>query len=458
MSTNNRQEIEVASMHISAESARSSVDSPVYARSRARWLILIGLLSYLTLPAAVIAQTPFPQILNAVGPPACAASANMTAHLICVIGVSGNRLVAISERPTDIQFVNPAFTLDSIGFNERSTGPLNPLPLNVNGTVGSSSCAATADASADVVCAYNANGSLVGLRFSILANTQAILPQSFGIAIVGSASCVTGAARRSLGQPDNPPPAGMEGLAGETICAFRSSNNELMAVAFNPAVTPHIAQVEDLGVVASGDPSCVGAFDASNQVVCAFITSTGLKGIAFDPRPSTPFRSALQSLYAGTAFPNSPGCAAPNDGTGQVICAIVTAANTLSGFAFDPRTAYQSTLQSLDATAVTGTPSCSGFGDQTHRVICAVRSSADIASAIKFDPRGTPAFNSGLISLNTGTANDDLSCIFLDIHQLQANCGGVLSSQAEMFGVILHPPNPARLNGSIATLLLQKAL
>jgi hypothetical protein len=417
-------------------------------------LVLSTLATAQAMPPQLVNQdVPLPQVVNVVGVPACAASANMTAHMICVANVSNGQLTAISEAVSNIVIVNPTlFQLDATGFNNLTAGKQNPLPLGINGTVGNSSCSSTADASADVVCAYNSNGLLAGVRFSILANAPNILnilPKSFEMTpIVGNASCAIGAARNSLGVPQGPPPAGTEGLAGETICAFRSTNNELMAVAFNPA-TPNTVQMQDLGVVATGDPSCVGAVDATNQVICAFITASGLRGIAFDPR--TPFKTAVQSLYAGTSFPSNPGCTTPNDNSGQVICAIVSAANTLAGFAFDPRQTYQSTLQSLGTTTMVGTPSCSGFGDGTNRVICAVRSSANVVNTVKFDPRLHPGFSSGLARLNGTTASGDLSCIFLNIHQFQVNCAGVLSSHGELFGIVLAPP---ALNALIPVLLL----
>jgi hypothetical protein len=422
-----------------------------------------GLVSALVLCAPTSAQeVPFPQVVNVAGDPACAASANLTAHMICVVNTNGSELSAISEAVTDLEFVpNATFTLDATGFSPgNGTGPIsvgqqNPLPLGVNGTVGSSSCASTADSSADVVCAYNTGGTLKAVRFSILANAPNILLQSFGTtAIVGNASCAIGAARGTLGVkvngilvgPAGPFSAGTEGFPGETICAFRSTNNELMAVAFNPAA-PNAVQMQNLGVVATGDPSCVDTNDGTTHVICAFLTAGGLQGVAFDPRPAPLLLNPIhQSLYAGKTFTGNPGCTTPNDHIGQIICAIVSATHTLEGFAFDPRQSYQSTLQSLGTTPVTGTPGCSGFGDGTNRVICAVRSSTNTVDAVKFDPRGNPNFNSGLTNVGQTAAGDDLSCVFLNIHAIQTNCAGVLPSQGELFGIILHPLNPPGLN------------
>jgi hypothetical protein len=421
--------------------------------------IIIGLiLGMLRLTSTMSQQMPFPQILNVASGPACAASANGTGHMICVVSANG-ALTAISEAPSDIQAAIGTFTLDATG--PISTGTANPLPLTnngtaINGTVGSSSCASVADSTGDTVCAYNSGGNLYAVRFSIFGITQTVV-ENLGTPIVGNASCATGAMRF-----DNQiPPAGhgiqgpfaraQEGTLGQTICAFRSTNNELWSVAFNPAEPNITGSPQDLGVVAVGDPSCIDSGDGNANVnqgatpaICAFRTASNLQGIAFDPRSA--FRTPPQSLYVGTTFTGDPGCAIPNDASGQIICAISGPGDTLYGFAFNPRTpTNEPTLQSLDGAPVTGRPACAGLNDGTHRVICAVRSSANIVNTAKFDPRlavvgfSTGVFSTGLFSTGAASAGVDLSCIFLNVHPFQVNCGGVLPSQSELFGVILHP-------------------
>lgn len=434
-------------------------------RAALRDFAAVGLLlASLRLTPALSQEVPLPQIVNAVSGPACAASANMTGHMICVVRTTGGSLTAISEAATDIRFMNGTFTLDSHGFNNLTLGPKNPLPLNINGAVGGSGCASTADSSADVVCAYNSGGELEAVRFSILANTQTITGLDLGMPVIGNASCAIGAMRGDANIHNGaigPFMPAQEGDPGETICAFRSTNNELWGIAFNPAA-PAVIEKQDLGVVAIADPSCVDTGDGvanvnqgTTHVICAFLTANNLQGVAFDPRQAPlHLNPTHQNLYVGTVFTGNPGCTTPNDGSGQIVCAISGPGDTLYGFAFNPRSAAESPLQSLGGTAVTGAPACAGLGDGTNRVTCAVRSSTDIVYTVKFDPRTTPAaFSTGVFTTGITSAADDLSCIFLNIHAAQINCGGVLASQGELFGVILHPLiSPGSLSAAIFSL------
>jgi hypothetical protein len=411
-------------------------------------LVMTGLLSTLALSTPAAAQMIDVSVPTVIGSHAsCAASANATGHMICLMG-SGGKLLAASMLVGAGQFTN-AGGLDSTNqaLSPNTTGPNNPLTLTsggaaITGTVGNSNCSSTADATADVVCAFNAAGSLMGVRFSILANTQTTLVRNLGVAVVGNPSCAIGDARFALGSPGTPGVAASEGVNGETICAFRTTNNELMGVAFNPASGTE--QVQDLGIVATGDPSCAGNVDNTNDVICAFLTASGLAGVAFDPR-TAPQSLVHQSLYAGTSFAGNPGCATSNDLSGDVICTIRNSTNDLVGFAFAPRAATATPLQTLGSGAnqgasVTGTPSCAANSNNGNEVICAFVAAGSTVTSIAFDPRNptTPTFvGSSVMVIN------DVSCTFQNVNGGQVSCGGSLPSlSGEFFGVILGAPTP----------------
>ncbi|GEM_PF-6602057 len=397
-------------------------------------------------PAQVIDES-LPTVVSIGAPdPACASSANGSSHIICVFASGSGMLSAASVLVKAGAFASPA--LDTV--TVRSTGPNNPLSLGVTGTVGNSSCSSAADGSGDVVCAFNASGTMKGLRFNIFADPQpspTVVTLGTADSAAVNASCAIGAPRFTV----TAPAAGVagEGPAGDTICAFRGANNELMGVAFNPTVGASSVVLQDLQVVATADPSCanppdqVVAANDSNQVLCAFTNANGLDGIAFDPR--TAFRSGVQSLYSGTSFIGTPSCAAVMqfafqnntlmnvDTSGDALCAIMSSSGTLQGFAFNPRTSFQSALQSLSTTAVTGTPSCSGLQASATEVICTVNSATSnnkIVEFVEFDPRsGT---SSGL-SFSGVLAESNVSCTFQNANSDQLSCAGFLPSANEMF-------------------------
>jgi hypothetical protein len=428
--------------------------------------ILAGMLSATLHSTPALAQSvPLPGVLDIENDPACASSANGTGHIVCVVS-QNNQLSAVAVLAVAGGFGVPALDSNNIVAKPPTAGPNNPLSLGVSGTVGNSNCSSTADASGDIVCAYNSGSALMGVRFNIFNNVQPIT-QSLGMTVLGNASCAIGAARAQLlvGGKPQPPLVSTEGVDGETICAFRSTNNELWGIAFNPAATQQVPQSLDLGVAATGDPSCAGAVDGSDQVICAFMTANGLHGIAFDPRPATtlrpgtPIKSAIQSLYAGTLFQGNPGCAIPNDtpapaeNLGEVICAIRSGTtNTLLGFAFNPRNTTLLPLaapQLLGATTTTGNPSCAGVFDGTNEVICGFLSSTNIVNSVKFDPRRDV---SNMISIGLTSASN-LSCTFQNIIAYQISCAGVLPTGGQLSAIILSPLNPG-VKALIPTLFL----
>jgi hypothetical protein len=436
-----------------------------------------GLLSSLVFPALALAQSvslPLTADVNgfAEHAPACASSANGTGHIICVFVGSNLELAAASVLVDHGAFAVPALDSTSTNdVNQTSTGT-NNLPIgisvssnSVNTGIGNSSCASTADATGDVVCAINSNGSLVGVRFNIFANPQSevLYPvQNLGITVPlgANASCTIGAPRFSVGPAIGASVVG-EDAQGDTICAVTNTSGEAIAVAFNPATGQKVTQ--DLGVAASG-ASCVYAPDgtaANPQIVCALLDASGIQGIAFDPR--TQVKTAPQTISSSGS--GTLGCGAPNDTTGDLICVfrIIPTSNVtappggLEGFAFNPRSKALTTVKGIGAgTGVLfrGTPTCSGVQgaagtEVNNQVMCAINSNLNIVNTIIFDPRSTAtltAVSSG-ITASSGPTNgrsppnsSDLSCTFQNVNPGQVSCVGILPSQNDLFSLILGAP------------------
>src|SRR5581483_5113448 len=278
---------------------------------------------------------------------ACAASANGTGHLICVAGDSNNNLTAVSLLTVNAAF--PASPIDPITHN--------PLPLNAVGTLGPSSCASTADSSGEVVCAYTSTtgvtkGQLLGIRFNIFTGIIDNI-MNLGVSINGAASCTNGSPRFTV---TGPPPKELP--VGATICgARRADNNLLLGIAFNPA-TGYLISVSDTEV-ATADPSCTNANDASGQgVICVYDNGGSLRSIAFNTNLDTSpfgFASSEEMVYPGTVFAANdvPSCSAPNDKSGDVFCGMADNGSFL-GFAVNPVANSRSTLQMISPSGANG--------------------------------------------------------------------------------------------------------
>lgn len=372
---------------------------------------------------------------------ACAASANGTAHLICVSGDSNNNLSAVSLLTQKAGF--PASPLDPVTHN--------PLPLGAVGTLGISSCASTADTSGDVVCAYTSTsgatkGQLLGIRFNIFSGTVDPI-MNLGVSINGAASCTNASPRFTV----TGPPA-HELPIGATICgARRAGNNLLLGIAFNPA-TKFLISIS-ANEFATTDPSCTNANDGSTHgVTCVYNNSGSMRSIAFNTNlDATPFGFASneQNIYPGTVFAanDSPSCSAPNDGSGDVLCAVVDNGSFLA-FAVNPITNFRSMLQTVSLSSAfgqdIGAPSCSGIGDNSFEIICSVTEQITFSGipaflvpfGLKFDPRsGVIANNDVEAGVGPNTFNS-VSCTFENVNPAQIACG-VLSGT--VFGQIFNP-------------------
>jgi hypothetical protein len=408
------------------------------------------------------------------GNPACAASASGALHIICVVSSGpNNELFAATQAETagsTTTLQNPAVSWTD---------------LHVTGTVGSSSCSSAADGTADVVCAYNNNGTLYGIRFNVVNTPLAtpanqFPPQNLGITVTpgANASCAIGDARFALiannGQHGNPT---SEGLPGQTICAVRSSNNELMGVAFNPDAAT-AKEVVDLGFEAIGDPSCtypnIAALTAPSSapplpITCVANSSSGLMEVTFDPRVTTNTATPY-SLLSGTTFINSPGCTSPTDTSvdksGDIICAMTTSSNTLEGFSFVPGTSPNaSTPTSIPpssvtsffpgtGTTVTGSPSCAGFGANgdadSGSVVCTTTlKNSNTIQSIAFNKTGTvvgPGLQnatspSQIVGSTTGqTTGSNPSCTWQNRNPDAVSCGGITTNKDILFVIPDAPP------------------
>jgi hypothetical protein len=400
--------------------------------------------------------------------PACAASASGAGQIICVVSGTTGELFAVwqNEHPS------PTVTTPATLANTAITY----LDLGVTGTVGSSSCSSTADGTGDTVCAFNSSGVLHGIRFNVgsaATNTPQSAPvtQPLGISsVTGNASCAIGAARFTTDLMGLDP--AKEQLADDTICAVRSTNGELMAVAFNPNVKGNLTAAIDLGFEATSDPSCTNPniifnpntpnnTNPSNLVTCVANLGNALKEATFDPRPQNGNTIAsspsVQTFYSGTSFVGSPGCSAPSDLTGDVICAVSNPSNNLVGFAFNPQlpstppvpSSSPLLLSTSGSIPVIGNPSCAGFGvgpdfgtnpptvsndANSKQVLCAVRvASTNLIYGVEFDPRQSPVKDSGLISTsgsqiypanpaNPSSYANDPSCTFQNINSDTVSC------------------------------------
>ena len=368
----------------------------------------------------------------AVGAPACASSANGTGHMICVIRDGNNNLYAVSALARPGQFA--AVPLDP--------PTRNPLALGVQGVVGQGNCAATADVTSDIVCAYVATsgaaaGALMGIRVSIKTG-KIYGPQNLGFAQLGvlsDISCTNGNQRFSVVIAPNQTIAS-EGPAGATICGFQLGvAPEALVVAFNP-VTGYL-QTQELGGSTS-PPSCANANDGTNQIICVANDDGTLYSVAVDPRTSPQYRSVAQTPFPNVRFGinESAACDSPNDGSGELLCAIIDS-DTLEGFATNPREGTGSSMTTLvtnvdNISFPVGTPSCAGFGNNTHEIICGFQLFLDVVpgffppftltDAIRFNPStGTSSeIDQGGVENASGA-----SCTFQNRNPAQISCGVV---------------------------------
>jgi hypothetical protein len=299
----------------------------------------------------------------------CAPSNNGTGHMVC-IQLNGTSATGVAWVPGGFPGASPT----TPGFEAAGTID-TPLPLGVpasTGTLGldQASCVPANDGRGNVICVVAAE--------NVVTQTNGGTPGSFlyGIAF-------------------NPVPP--------------TSNSGWVLLGTGPRAN-------------TWDLSCAATAFQNDQAICTFFVGDQLEGVAFSPGTAAtgPSTTGLVPLPYGSGFfdPNTffvgpPSCTIGNQGGtatsanhgGTVaICAVVQNGN-LVGFAFDPRTGYTSSPQTLIAGPFTSGPSCatppnnsvSGNTGTSPQVICAIVGGGTI-QAVAFDPVGgtQSSFNYGL--------------------------------------------------------------
>jgi hypothetical protein len=178
----------------------------------------------------------------------------------------------------------------------------------------------------------------------------------------------------------------------------------LYGIAFNPQ-TGFTTGYQALGGIIEDNPSCAAPIDGTGQVICAVKgPDSALYGIAFNPR--TGFKTGY--LYLGGTIEDSPSCASPNNTGvgGQVICGVKARDSALYGIQFDPRTGFATGYQYLGGT-LQDRPSCAVGNSGSNVTVCAVKGTDNALYGIGFSP--VSGFTTGYIALG-GTIEDNFSC------------------------------------------------
>jgi hypothetical protein len=396
--------------------------------------------------------------------PACAASASGAGQTICVVGDGNNELLAVwqTEKTNGGVLENTAITYFGLG---------------VSGTVGNSSCSSVDDATGDTVCAYQNGTTLFGIRFNVGngPNTTSPTiwnnPKTLLSSVTGNASCTIGNPRFRQQLADNAQARAGEPHDDDTICAVRTSNNELTGIAFNPATNMAPVTVA-FGASSTVDPNCtnpkISGGNQPNLVTCVANNNGALRGVTFDPRTSgsttTPYAISVISGGSTQTVIGIPGCSGPMDGTGDVLCAVSNSADALYGVRFTPPAAgaqvssVQPYVQLLGGVS-TGDASCAGLGtllsttDQnSHQIVCAVRGTTDLYFGFEFDPKAGSFSNFTASNARTNYPSSpnsfasDPSCTFQNVNTDTVSCSGAgtvntgTPTPAELFVIPAIPP------------------
>ena len=211
------------------------------------------------------------------------------------------------------------------------------------------------------------------------------------------------------------------------------ANGQLFGIAFDSRtgfVSGGGLQPLNLGANFTSNPSCTSV--GGGVAICAIRQGGGLLGFAFGLN-GTSIQTLNAQQLGGTSFAGSPSCVTPQDGSGQVICGILTGGspNTLVGFAFDPRNGFFRGFQNLLTAPMgnfglfwpfVGNPGCAASNDPVApgSVTCAVVTSISTVFATKFNPRGgTQGFKTITTVNNVSRIS---SCITLAMDPNQITC------------------------------------
>lgn len=220
------------------------------------------------------------------------------------------------------------------------------------------SCATPSDGTSDLICAYiDTTHALWGLAYSVSTGSQPIATQFLGGYVLGNPSCTSG---------------NDETQTGQVICAAKGGDGNLYAARFNPLTNFYSGWEGIPNLTLGSDPSCASPGDGTSQVVCGVKgLDDGLYAVRLDGESyQTPYLS-----LGGFVFGN-PSCAA-NDQNGQVTCGVigggVNGSHALYATRFNPATGFSTGYENLGGIVLAGTnPSCVSANDGTGQIICAV--------------------------------------------------------------------------------------
>lgn len=306
----------------------------------------------------------------------CAADFNGTGHMVCL--ELGN------ENATGVSWVTPGTPGATAGNpGVEGQGTIN-APLSLGSLV------------------QPANGSS-NFRSASCA------PSAYG---AGTINCIT----MALQIIRQPPPTNC-GRPGQPSCPppVITTDTLLQGVAFYPPGGTN-SGLRSLGVFSgtTSAPGCAMTKLGNGQEICAIVANGQMEGIAFNPASTTtamtttagPNSTGFVSLPFGSNFTGAPSCTIGNkggtinNGNTVAICAAVQNGE-LVGFAFDPRSGFNSTSTPMPLISgpFSGNPSCAtsqnnaatGAAGTSPQVICSIivgSGSSSTLQAIAFDPIG----------------------------------------------------------------------
>jgi len=300
------------------------------------------------------------------------------------------------------------------------------------------SCATPSDTSSDVICAViGSDKAMYSVRIS--QNGQQTV-QNLGGIYQGNPSCAN--SNDGLLQLS---PSGQYQPSAQVICAGVGQDGNLYALRFNPAtgVSAYFEGIAPIGVrTPVSNPSCASPNDATGQIICAVVgQDQRLYAVRLDPKTGYGQNAGYQDLGEYVLPNTSPSCADSNDGTGQIICAVVGGDHALYAIRLNP--SAQGGYVGVPGSYLLSNPSCASPNDGTGQIVCTtVGGGANGAHALygtQLDP-GT-GYESGLQSL-TGNVFGSPSCANGAGHVICGAVGGYTGSQ-NMYAIFFSPTAPS---------------
>lgn len=406
----------------------------------------------------------------------CAPSQNGTGHMICGEELGGKLFGGTSWQgnftTTGAPGTEAPFTVHAMSAGlPASSGPFTASP----------GCSQTADGSGAVICAVQGpSNGLYGIAIhpQPTQTTSAFLPLLLPGTVINTGSlqvsspCSNAFPCNIVSSIAGTPSCVQTSAPGKAvICAVVASMQntlgaaqpQLIGVAFDPrqaaaaGTNPAIAALPYTPTYAS-NPSCVGVTDhtggqnaGSTFAACGVAvmntapwSTATIFGVAFDPR-SGYSRGGL-IINSSASFVGDPSCAAPRDGSTEVLCAIGTNGvapfnsgtfTTMNGFGFDPVNRTTTAFQPLETASgfAWKAMSCASpnVAASPNTTLCALTTTANQTFGVRFDPRvaGSALVTPGgsVFTPPTGAAIKTApSCISLNIVANSISCGIVDSA------------------------------